>query len=193
MFSGIIEEIGRIEANRNSILTVGAKATLEGMKLGDSISVDGVCLTIISIDRASFSANISEETYRKTNLMTAIPGNWVNLERPLAFNERVGGHLVQGHIDEVGAVGSIEAEEDSLMFSISTSPNLGRYIVPKGSIAVDGISLTVVENRATDFTVAVIPYTRDNTTLGIKKPGDTVNIEVDIIGKYIERLLSGRQ
>ena len=162
MFSGIIEQIGSVKSNAESKLIIGTNRILPGMKLGDSISVDGVCLTIIEIDENSFSTIISEETGEKTNLLTLTPGQPVNLERPLAFNERIGGHLVQGHI------------------------------VPKGSIAVDGISLTIVESRPTDFTVAVIPYTRDNTTIGEKDIGDTVNIEVDMMGKYIENLLTGR-
>lgn len=192
MFSGIIEEIGSVKSNIESKLTIGTDKILPGMKLGDSISVDGVCLTIIEIDENSFSAIISEETGEKTNLLTVSPGHSVNLERPLAFNERIGGHLVQGHIDETGTIASITIEPNSLLFSFSVSQSIRKYIIPKGSIAVDGISLTIVESRPTDFTVAVIPYTRDNTTLGTKNIGDTVNIEVDMMGKYIENLLTGR-
>ena len=192
MFSGIIEEIGSVKNNIDSKLTIGTDKILHGMKLGDSISVDGVCLTIIAIDENSFSAIISEETGEKTNLLTVSPGHSVNLERPLAFNERIGGHLVQGHIDETGTIASITIEPNSLLFSFSVSQRIQKYIIPKGSIAVDGISLTIVESRPTDFTVAVIPYTRDNTTLGTKNIGDTVNIEVDMMGKYIENLLTGR-
>ena len=192
MFSGIIEEIGSVKSNIDSKLTIGTDRILPGMKLGDSISVDGVCLTIIEIDGKSFSAIISEETGEKTNLLAVSPGHSVNLERPLAFNERVGGHLVQGHIDETGTITSITIEPKSLNFSFSVSQSIRKYIVPKGSIAVDGISLTIMESRPTDFTVAVIPYTRDNTTLGTKNIGDTVNIEVDMMGKYIENLLTGR-
>ena len=192
MFSGIIEEIGVVKTNIHSKLTIGSDTIFQGMKIGDSMSVDGVCLTIIENDKKSFSANISEETSKKTNLSGIGPGNFVNLERPLAFNERVGGHLVQGHIDEIGIINSIKEEEFSLVFSFSVPQDIRKYIVPKGSIAVDGISLTVVQSRATDFTVAVIPYTRDNTTIGRKNIGDTVNIEVDMIGKYIENLLTGR-
>jgi riboflavin synthase len=192
MFSGIVEEIGSVKSNIYSKLTIWTDTILQGMKLGDSISVDGVCLTIIENDEKSFSASMSEETSQKTNLSGIRPGSLVNLERPLAFNERVGGHLVQGHIDEMGTINSIKKEDFSLVFSFSVPKNIRKYIVPKGSIAVDGISLTVVQSRATDFTVAVIPYTRDNTTLGGKTIGDTVNIEVDLIGKYIENLLTGR-
>ena len=192
MFSGIIEEIGSVKSNIHSKLTIGTHKILPGMKLGDSISVDGVCLTIIEIDENSFSTIISEETGEKTNLLTVSPGHSVNLERPLAFNERIGGHLVQGHIDETGTIASITIEPNSLLFSFSVSQSIRKYIIPKGSIAVDGISLTIVESRPTDFTVAVIPYTRDNTTLGTKNIGDTVNIEVDMMGKYIENLLTGR-
>jgi len=192
VFSGIIEEIGSVKSNIESKLTIGTDKLLPGMKLGDSISVDGVCLTIIEIDENSFSAIISEETGEKTNLLTVRPGHSVNLERPLAFNERIGGHLVQGHIDETGTIASITIEPNSLLFSFSVSQSIRKYIIPKGSIAVDGISLTIVESRPTDFTVAVIPYTRDNTTLGTKNIGDTVNIEVDMMGKYIENLLTGR-
>ena len=192
MFSGIIEEIGSVKSNIDSKLTIWTDRILPGMKLGDSISVDGVCLTIIEIDGKSFSAIISEETGEKTNLLAVSPGHSVNLERPLAFNERVGGHLVQGHIDETGTITSITIEPKSLNFSFSVSQSIRKYIVPKGSIAVDGISLTIMESWPTDFTVAVIPYTRDNTTLGTKNIGDTVNIEVDMMGKYIENLLTGR-
>ena len=192
MFSGIIEQIGSVKSNAESKLIIGTNRILPGMKLGDSISVDGVCLTIIEIDENSFSTIISEETGEKTNLLTLTPGQPVNLERPLAFNERIGGHLVQGHIDETGTITSIKKEPNSLIFSFSVSKFLRKYIVPKGSIAVDGISLTIVEYRPTDFTVAVIRYTRDNTTIGEKDIGDTVNIEVDMMGKYIENLLTGR-
>ena len=189
MFTGIVEEVGRLRRRDEGGLTIEARVTLEGSRVGDSIAVNGACLTITALQDGAFTVDVSPETRRRTNLGLLRPGDPVDLERPLAYGGRLGGHLVQGHVDGTGAVASIAPEGDGYVFTFDTSPSLVRYLVQKGFVAVDGISLTVVEAASTGFTVAVIPYTYQHTVLGSRGPGDLVNIEVDVLAKYVERLL----
>jgi riboflavin synthase len=192
MFTGIVEEVGRVKAVSLPRLTVGAKKVMEGLKVGDSIAVNGTCLTVVEMDGESFSVELSPETLRRTNLGLLKEGDGVNLERSLALGDRMGGHFVQGHIDGRGRVLSIAPQGDCLLFRFRAPKRLMPYIVEKGFIAIDGVSLTVVERKASSFTVSVIPYTRYNTILGERRPGDVVNLEVDILAKYVESLLAAR-
>ena len=189
MFTGIVEELGVVVAREGSRLRIGARAVLEGVAIGDSTAVNGCCLTVVAFDEAEgwWDADVSDETYARTGLGALQPGDPVNLERPVRLQDRLGGHLVQGHVD---GVGEIVAPVPDLR--VRVPPALTRYIVEKGSITVDGVSLTVVEPLADGFTVAVIPHTAAVTTLGAKGAGDTVNLEVDVIAKYTERLLEGQ-
>ena len=189
MFTGIVEEMGRIRDRVGDTLTIEAAVTLEEARVGDSVAVNGACLTITSLTPGAFTVDISPETQRRTNLGDLQPGAALNLERPLAYGGRVGGHLVQGHIDGTGTVAAISPEGDSRLFTFAVAPALGRYVVEKGYVAVDGVSLTAVEVAPTSFTVAVIPYTHRNTVFGSRTVGDVVNIELDILAKYVERLL----
>jgi riboflavin synthase len=190
VFTGIVEEMGRVRDRVGDTLTIEAAVTLREARVGDSIAVNGACLTITSMIPGAFTVDISPETQRRTNLGGLQPGAPLNLERPLPYGGRVGGHLVQGHIDGTGAVAAVSQEGDSHLFTFAVSPDLGRYLVEKGYVAVDGVSLTVVEAASISFTVAVIPYTHRNTVLGKQSVGDVVNIEVDILAKYVERLLA---
>lgn len=197
MFTGIIEEVGAVErlvlSEQTGVLSVSSARLLDGLKIGDSIAVNGVCLTAVTISPQGFSADASAETLRKTNLGGLKPGDGVNLERPLRLGDRVGGHLVSGHVDGMGTVGGIVPEGESFLFRFELPPELERYVVHEGSVAVDGISLTVARLYAGAFAVAVIPFTMRETNLGRRKPGDRVNLEVDMLGRYVERLLaSGR-
>ena len=189
MFTGIVEEMGRIRDRVGDTLTVEAEVTLGEARVGDSVAVNGACLTITSLTTDAFTVDISPETQRRTNLGGLQPGAPLNLERPLPYGRRVGGHLVQGHVDGTGAVAAVSPEGDSHLFTFAVPAALGRYVAEKGYVAVDGVSLTAVEAAATSFTVAVIPYTHRNTVLGSRTVGDVVNIEVDILAKYVERLL----
>ena len=206
MFTGIIEEIGYIQhldkvsshrpsgtASGQSIrLQVQAKTVLEDTKIGDSIAVNGVCLTVIDLT-PDLIADISAETLRLTNLGRLIVGSPVNLERSVRVGDRLGGHLVQGHVDETAIITGWWDEGVSSIMRVSISDQAGRYIVYKGSVTVDGVSLTVSKREDNAFEVALIPHTKQVTTLGCKKVGDLVNVEVDLIGRYVERLLlSGR-
>jgi riboflavin synthase len=196
MFTGIIEETGTvreiISRGNSCTLKVGAKTVLEDMKLGDSISVNGVCLTVTEITSSTFSADISLETLRISNLKSLRSGDLVNLERSLKLTDRLGGHLVLGHVDGTGQILSKQVKENTIFLTISAPEELLCYIVPKGSIAVDGISLTVIQTSSNGFSVAIVPFTAAKTTLGFKKVGDTVNLETDILGRYVEKLLQGR-
>lgn len=189
MFSGIVEEMGRVKAVKGKKLLIQARKVLEETKVGDSINLNGACLTIISVDKDGFTVELMPETLRRTNLGQLRPGDLVNLERALPYGGRIGGHLVQGHIDGIGRIISIIREGRSMTLRISTPFQLMPYIVEKGFIAVEGVSLTVVEVKDTSFTVSLVPYTIENTNLGKKKVGDLVNLEVDIVGKYVEKLL----
>lgn len=196
MFTGIIEEVGtirRIEHGaRSCVLTVAANTVLSDVHIGDSIAVNGTCLTVCRFDGNSFSADVMPETMRRTNLGMLKPGSAVNLERAMAANGRFGGHIVSGHIDGTGTIRSQRREDNAVWVTISASPEILRYIVEKGSIAIDGISLTVAAVTAADFSVSIIPHTGAETTLLHKKAGEIVNLECDIIAKYAEKLCSQR-
>lgn len=196
MFTGIIEEMGVVKAMgktlQGSSVTVLAETVLDGLKVGDSVTVNGVCLTVVGCDGAEMKADISPETLTVTTLGALKAGAPVNLERAMRLGDRLGGHLVTGHVDGVGAIRSRIQDNDAIQIVIEASRDILRYCVPKGSITVDGISLTV--NDVTDrwFRVTIIPHTAKMTTLGIKQAGDAVNLETDLIGRYVERLLSER-
>lgn len=189
MFTGIVEEIGRVQAMDGAALSIAAGKTLADLAIGGSIAVNGTCLTAASVAPGAFSAEVTPETLRRTNLGRLTPGDGVNLERPVAVSGRLGGHIVQGHVDGVGAVIGIVPEGNSRVMRFRAPTGLMRYIVPKGFIAVDGISLTVVEVQSGAFTVSVIPTTYRETVLGVRREGDMVNLEADVIAKYVERLL----
>jgi riboflavin synthase len=193
MFTGIVEEMGTIASFRPLTeaveIQVECSESLKGMSLGDSVAVDGICLTVTAYDDAAFVALASAETLRRTSLGGKKEGDRVNLERPLTLDKKLSGHLVQGHIDGIATVDSILPEGESQMWKFAVGPELATYLVAKGSVAVDGISLTVVEAAKDFFTVAIIPKTLSVTTFQYRKPGDTVNIEVDIIGKYVYKYL----
>jgi len=188
MFTGITEEIGRVTLARSDGLVITAERILQGMELGDSIAVNGACLTVTGFDNSSFSTGVMPETLKRTNLGRLRVGDGVNLERALALGGKMGGHLVQGHVDDVGRVTSVAGEGGATTLRIEAPPEVMRYIVAKGFIAVDGVSLTVVVREAGSFQVAIVDYTRQHTTLGGKRAGDLVNLEVDIIAKYVEQL-----
>lgn len=194
MFTGIIEEIGTIKSiNSNGIssqLCISANKILEDTKIGDSIAVNGVCLTVTSIKSNLFTADVMAETLRRSNLGSLIPQSKVNLERAMPANGRFGGHIVSGHIDGTGTIVETEPEGNAVWIKINCSDNLLKYIIHKGSITIDGISLTVAKVTDSDFSVSIIPHTAANTTLLQKKSGDIVNLENDVVGKYIEKLLS---
>jgi riboflavin synthase len=188
MFTGIVEEVGKVVSASRGKLKVVADKVLEGMREGDSIAVNGVCLTLTALDNSSFAADVMPETLDRTNLGLLHPGDGVNLERPLAANSRLGGHFVQGHIDDKGRLSSISHRGESLLLRFAVPARLMPYIVEKGFIAVDGVSLTVISRDASSFQVSIVGYTRDNTTLGKRGVGDAVNLEVDILAKYVEQL-----
>jgi riboflavin synthase len=194
MFTGIIEEKGTIRAasRRGDVLVVrfSASKVLEGLGPGGSISVNGCCLTAVEVDSAGFACELTEETLRRTAFERRLaPGVSVNLERPLRADGRFDGHIVQGHVDGVGRIVDMRRLGDSAELSLAPPPGLARYLAPKGSVAIDGISLTVAGIAPAAFTVALIPYTLEATTLGLARAGDLVNIEADVIAKYVERLL----
>lgn len=192
MFTGIIEEIGtvrRIEHGaKGARLTIQAKTVLEDTRIGDSIATNGVCLTVVSMTGDSFSADVMAESLRRSSLGTLQGGSPVNLERAMAANGRFGGHIVSGHIDGTGTIASQKREDNAVWVKVKTPAPLLRYIVEKGSIAIDGVSLTVATVTDTDFSVSIIPHTGAQTILLGKKPGDPVNLECDVIGKYVEKL-----
>jgi riboflavin synthase len=189
MFTGIIEEVGKVAPGESGKLTVYAKLVLEGMELGASIAVNGVCLTVTEMSAEKFSAAVMPETLRRTNLGRLSSGNRVNLERPLTINRQIGGHLVQGHVDDTGKVMSLTRESGAALIKIGSPPAVMRYIVEKGFVAVNGISLTVVHRESNAFVVSVVEFTRNNTILSDVRIGDIVNLEVDIIAKYVEQLV----
>ena len=195
MFTGIIEEVGTVQQIRmgaaSCVLTVAAEKILTDVHIGDSIAVNGTCLTVCEFHAKQFSADVMPETMRRTNLGKLSPGSRVNLERAMPANGRFGGHIVSGHIDGTGTVKSLKREDNAVWVTVAADSTLLRYIVEKGSIAIDGISLTVAKVTAQDFAVSVIPHTGAETTLLTRKPGDTVNLECDIIAKYVEKLGGG--
>jgi len=188
MFTGITEEIGKVTLAGADGLVIGAERILQGIEPGDSIAVNGVCLTVTGFDNSSFSAGLMPETLKRTNLGRLRVGDGVNLERALALGGKLGGHLVQGHVDDVGRVVSVVERGGAITIRVESPLGVMRYIVAKGFIAVDGVSLTVVIRDAGLFQVAIVDYTRQHTTLGRKRAGDLVNLEVDIIAKYVEQL-----
>jgi riboflavin synthase len=184
MFTGIVEELGRVEAFEDTRLRIGANLVLDDVHLGDSIAVNGCCLTVVAVGDGWWEADVSEETLDRTSLRGIQPGSPLNLERSVKLQDRLGGHLVQGHVDGVGEI--VDPVPD---LRVRIPEHLLRYVVEKGSVTVDGVSLTVVKPLADGFTVAVIPHTAAVTSLGHKGAGDLVNIEVDVMAKYVERLL----
>jgi riboflavin synthase len=188
MFTGIVEEIGRVTSARPGNLVIAASQVLQGMEIGGSIAVNGVCLTVTSLDSNSFSVDIMPETLGRTNLSLLGVGDEVNLERPLTPEKQLGGHLVQGHIDNTSRVTSVTRDGEAVLIRFEAPPEAMRYVVRKGFIAVDGVSLTIVDYDASSFLVSIVEYTRKHTTLGSRRVGDLVNLEVDVIAKYVERL-----
>ncbi len=193
MFTGIVEEVGEITGLRqtatSTVLAVRASTVLGGTKLGDSIAVNGVCLTVVRLTADGFEGDVMPETMRRTNLGALRPKSRVNLERAMAADGRFGGHIVAGHVDGTGTITDLSPEGNAVWVTVSAAPSLLRYIVEKGSITIDGISLTVAYVDNTCFRVSIIPHTGQETTLLTRKPGYVVNLECDIVGKYIEKLM----
>lgn len=193
MFTGLVEELGRVRriarGSQSVRLTVTASKVLGDVKLGDSIAVNGTCLTVVEYGEEWFTADVMPETVDSTALASLKIGDAVNLERTLRVGDRFGGHIVSGHIDGIGTILAKDARDNAIIVKIKTGSEVMRYIVKKGSIAIDGISLTVVEYDQDWFTVSLIPHSAAMTTLGLKKTGDVVNLEADVIGKYVEKLL----
>ena len=193
MFTGIVEEMGVLRSVRrgahSAVLSIGAETVLSDLKIGDSVAVNGVCLTATTVDAGGFTADVMHETLNRSSLGALVPGSPVNLERAMAANGRFGGHMVAGHIDGTGTITARRQDDNAVWYTVSAAPSLLRYIVEKGSIAIDGISLTVASVEADRFSVSVIPHTAAVTVLGRKRPGDIVNLETDLIGKYVEKLL----
>lgn len=190
MFTGIIEEIGEISSITKSTITIKSKTVLEDAKLGDSIAVNGVCLTIVNLKKDEFTANVSEETFKITNFSELKSGDFVNLERALSLSSRLGGHIVTGHIDTVGEIVSIINKNEFYDLSVKFDKNFENYVVKKGSITINGISLTIADINNNSVSVAIIPHTFNNTILKTLKSKDSVNIEFDILAKYVEKNLS---
>ena len=197
MFTGIIEEIGKIQTVRkgaaSSSISVQAKKVLQDVHIGDSIAVNGVCLTVTAFSQGVFTADVMHETFNRSSLGSLQTGSPVNLERAMPSNGRFGGHIVSGHIDGTGTVSAIQKDDNAVWYTIKTAPGILRYIVEKGSVAIDGISLTVAAVERDCFSVSIIPHTASITTLSSRRVGDTVNLENDCIGKYVERLMGIQQ
>ena len=190
MFSGIVEKIGIIKELTADKLVILEPSIAQALNISDSIAVNGICLTIVDIHKECFVVEISPETMNRTNLKDLSQNDLLNLEKPLAYNGLIGGHLVQGHVDTVGKIENIKEDGNSKIFTISHPKTYNQYVVEKGFITVDGISLTVVECIDNNFTLSIIPYTFDNTNLQLKKIGHNINIEFDILAKYVEKSLS---
>ena len=188
MFTGIVEEVGTVKSAEPNRLLISASEVMSDLKIGDSICVNGTCLTVTTRDDTSFSVDVVPETLRRTNLGALKADSPVNLERSMPADGRFGGHVVQGHIDATGMVSSITQDGDALMLNFDAPASVMRYVVEKGFIAVDGTSLTVVNCDNDSFVVTIIPHTKDHTIIGTRKVGDTVNLEADIMAKYVERL-----
>ena len=184
---GILRSVRR--GAHSAVLSIGAETVLSDLKIGDSVAVNGVCLTATTVDAGGFTADVMHETLNRSSLGALAPGNPVNLERAMAADGRFGGHMVAGHIDGTGTITETRRDDNAVWYTVSAAPSLLRYIVEKGSIAIDGISLTVAAVEADRFFVSVIPHTAAVTVLGRKQPGDIVNLETDLIGKYVEKLL----
>ena len=194
MFTGLVEEIGIVQSvlrgAKSARIVIRANRILGDVKLGDSINTNGVCLTVTDFKDNSFSVDVMAETMRKSNLKGLYPGSRVNMERALRLGDRLGGHLLSGHIDGTGSISSFNKEENAVWVTIKASPELLKYIIPRGSIAIDGISLTAAHVDEEAFKVSIIPHTKDVTTLLEKAVGNEVNLECDMVGKYIERLMN---
>ena len=184
---GVLRSVRR--GAHSAVLSIGAETVLSDLKIGDSVAVNGACLTATTVDAGGFTADVMHETLNRSSLGALVPGSPVNLERAMAANGRFGGHMVAGHIDGTGTITARRQDDNAVWYTVSAAPSLLRYIVEKGSIAIDGISLTVASVAADRFSVSVIPHTAAVTVLGRKRPGDIVNLETDIIGKYVEKLL----
>ena len=197
MFTGLVAELGSVEklAQQGSSfhLTVAAAKVMQNLKIGDSVAVNGVCLTVVRLGDASFTADVMPETVRLTNIGLLHTGDRVNLERTLRLCDGLDGHIVSGHVEGLGTIASRRPDGIAMVVTITTPPELLKYIIKKGSIAIDGISLTVTQVTETSFSVSLIPHTAKETTLGFKDVGDSVNLETDIIGKYVERMLNFNQ
>jgi len=190
LFTGIIEEVGTVGDLGDNKLTIRAAKVIEDQKMGDSIAVNGTCLTVVAHDSTTFTVDLSPETLSRTSLGSLEQNHKVNLERPLAVSDRLGGHIVQGHVDATGRITSSRTEGNSQILRVRFPERMRPYIVEKGFIAVDGISLTVVQKGTSTFTLSVIPFTLENTNLQEKGVGDRVNLEIDIIAKYVESLMA---
>jgi riboflavin synthase len=188
MFTGIVEEVGAVKSTTKGGLTIAASAVMDDLDVGGSINVNGTCLTVTSRSETAFSVDVVPETLRRTNLGGLSPRDRVNLERPVAANGRLDGHIVQGHVDGTGTVESVTPDGEAVLVHFAAPREIMRYVVPKGFVAVDGTSLTVVDCDDSGFSVTIIPFTRDNTVLGTRKVGDAVNLEADVVAKYVERL-----
>lgn len=189
MFTGLVEEIGRLDAVGDGRMRFQAEAVLEGLQVGDSIAVNGVCLTVTAFDDKTFTVEIMPETFRRTTLGDLHMGSTVNLERALTLAGRMGGHIVSGHIDGVGRILDVRAEKNARVLRIKAPAEILRYVIEKGSVAIEGVSLTVASVTEDWFSVSLIPHTRQITTLHEKRPGDRLNIENDVVGKYVEKFL----
>ncbi len=193
MFTGIIEEIGTVtqirHGSHSATITIAAETVLETAKTGDSIAVNGICLTVTALSGSSFSADVMHETLNRSSLSELSAGSHVNLERAMPANGRFDGHIVAGHVDGVGKVTNVRRDDTAVWFTVSAAPNILRFIVEKGSVAIDGISLTVAAVTQTDFSISAIPHTVEHTVLRERRKGDSVNLETDVIGKYVEKLL----
>lgn len=194
MFTGIIEEIGQVtqiqKGTHSAILHIQANIVLNHLKIGDSVAVNGVCLTATTITSHGFTADVMHETLNRSALSSLKSGSYVNLERAMPANGRFDGHIVAGHVDDVGKITVIKRDDNAIWYTIQAAPTVMRYIVEKGSIAIDGISLTIASLSTDSFSVSIIPHTAHVTTLGKRQIGDTVNLENDIIGKYVEKFLT---
>lgn len=193
MFTGLVEELGKIKSitkgTKSARLTIEGQVVLQDVKLGDSIAVNGTCLTVVEYTQRSFTADVMPETVRSTVLAELKPGDVVNLERTLRLGDRLGGHIVSGHVDGVGVIRSKERSDNAIVVTIEAPPQVMRYIIAKGSIAIDGTSLTIVDYGTDWFSVSLIPHTASLTTVGLKETGSKVNLEADVLGKYVAKLL----
>ena len=196
MFTGIVEEVGTVErvqrGARSAVLHIKARTVPEDLRLGDSVAVNGVCLTVVSHHAGGFAADVMHETLDRSSLGSLTVGSRVNLERAMAAGGRFGGHIVSGHIDGTGRLAALRRDDNAVWYTVEAAPSLLRYVVEKGSITMDGVSLTVARVEADRFSVSLIPHTAAVTVLGRKRPGDVVNLETDVIGKYVEKLLLPR-
>ncbi len=197
MFTGLVETVGRVRAIQrgaaSSVLSIDAPAIMQGVRVGDSIATNGVCLTATRVDASGFYADVMHETLDRSSLGTLAPGAAVNLERAMPADGRFGGHIVSGHIDGTGRITATRRDDVAVWYDIVAPSSIMRYVVEKGSIAIDGVSLTVASISERGFSISMIPHTADATTLGRKRAGDVVNLECDIVGKYVERLLSANR